>query len=653
MKKSLSVSLIIALIAILFLSCKKDSIDTELQQAQLEFTFSASQLKSALKSTVDSGYLMGITSAVITIEDSQGNVVKNSEKIEIYNMNGHYISKPISLVIGNYKLSRFVLLSSSNQVVYASPVEGSDLAYLVEKPLPLLFGAQKDSVTKLNPEVLSTADSRPEDFGYATFSFDIAETFNFLVGALIYNDTIRNYELTDASIFIYSDSSMVYSGQLHGKTSVIDLNYDSLGITNKITLPEKFSSYTIVISKPGYTSYSKTFTKEELRLQYRKEDKGPLMVVLVAGVGCDFITKFNAFPYRIWPDNVVPIENISIEGADSYVFDFGDGITINQTTYVTNFVHIYTSPGIYVIKLMVTKDGCTGSYEQEVSILQDTSSYCNPNAGNDTTVYVNHLFLNAQAVNDSIGTWSVVSGRGIFINQADPLTEVINLGEGTNIFRWTVKTYNCNAYDDVTTTYLPTNNEDSTVTDIDGNTYHTVKIGTQVWMVENLKTTRFNNGTFIPNIADSASWATLTTPSFCLYNNYGTIYGALYNWYSVNTGKLAPKGWHVPTDAEWTTLTTYLGGDSDAGGKMKEIGTLHWRTPNIGASNNSGFTALPGGFLDPLGNFEDIGTGCSFWSSSENSNINAWIRGLNHGVNNVEKREYNKNSWISVRCIHD
>ena len=137
------------------------------------------------------------------------------------------------------------------------------------------------------------------------------------------------------------------------------------------------------------------------------------------------------------------------------------------------------------------------------------------------------------------------------------------------------------------------------VTDIDGNVYQTVTIGTQVWMVENLKTTRYIDGTAIPLDTNSSTWGGLTTPGYCWYNDsaiYGNTYGALYNWYAVNTGKLAPAGWHVPTDSEWTVLTTYLGGETVAGGKLKDTGTTYWQSPNTGATNASGFLALPGGF---------------------------------------------------------
>ena len=139
-----------------------------------------------------------------------------------------------------------------------------------------------------------------------------------------------------------------------------------------------------------------------------------------------------------------------------------------------------------------------------------------------------------------------------------------------------------------------------TVVDIDGNVYNTVTIGTQVWMVENLKTTKYRNGDAIPNVTGNASWVALSTGAYCWYNNdaatYKATYGALYNWYAVGDSRnIAPSGWHVATDSEWTTLSTFLGGESIAGDKLKEIGTSHWLSPNTGATNSNGFTAFPGG----------------------------------------------------------
>jgi uncharacterized protein (TIGR02145 family) len=137
------------------------------------------------------------------------------------------------------------------------------------------------------------------------------------------------------------------------------------------------------------------------------------------------------------------------------------------------------------------------------------------------------------------------------------------------------------------------------LSDIDGNTYKVITIGTQTWMAENLQTTKYNDGTPIPLVTDGKAWAGLTTPGYSWYNNneqvFKKLYGALYNWYAVNTGKLCPAGWHVSTNTEWATLITYLGGSTVAGGKLKEAGTSHWDAPNTNATNESGFTALPGG----------------------------------------------------------
>jgi uncharacterized protein (TIGR02145 family) len=201
-----------------------------------------------------------------------------------------------------------------------------------------------------------------------------------------------------------------------------------------------------------------------------------------------------------------------------------------------------------------------------------------------------------------------------------------------------------------------------TVIDIDGNIYHIVTIGTQVWMVENLKTTKMNDGTAIPLVTDGTAWSILTTPGYCWYKNdpatYKTPYGALYNWYAVNTGKLCPTGWHVPTDAEWTRLTTYLGGETVAGGKMKSTGTIGggtglWQNPNTGATNESGFTGVPAGCLNIDGTFIGIGYSSYCWSSSDYDIGSAWLRYLDANNSNVLKVGVSKSNGFSVRCLRD
>jgi uncharacterized protein (TIGR02145 family) len=197
-----------------------------------------------------------------------------------------------------------------------------------------------------------------------------------------------------------------------------------------------------------------------------------------------------------------------------------------------------------------------------------------------------------------------------------------------------------------------------TVGDVDGNVYNTVIIGTQTWMAENLKTTKYNDGTSISLVTDGTAWSNLSTPGFSWYNNDAAtnkdLYGALYNWYSVITGKLCPAGWHVPTDAEWTTLTTWLGGETIAGGKLKETGTTHWTTPNTGATNESGFTALPGGYRTSSGPFGNIGITGNWWSSTEESPPNsAWFRNMYNNFSVVTRGSTLKWNGMSVRCIKD
>ena len=193
-------------------------------------------------------------------------------------------------------------------------------------------------------------------------------------------------------------------------------------------------------------------------------------------------------------------------------------------------------------------------------------------------------------------------------------------------------------------------------TDFDNNNYATVKIGSQIWMAENLKTTHYKNGTPIPNVIDSVAWGDLTTGAYCDYDNTpanSATYGRLYNWYAVNTGNLCPAGWHEPWDAEWTILTTYLGGTSIAGGKLKA--TTLWNNPNTGATNETGFTALPGGYRNYNGSYNNVVYSGLWWSSSEvgGSPPYAWFWFVSHNYGGVDTNCSYKNIGFSVRCLRD
>lgn len=212
-----------------------------------------------------------------------------------------------------------------------------------------------------------------------------------------------------------------------------------------------------------------------------------------------------------------------------------------------------------------------------------------------------------------------------------------------------------------TTANFKSNLKYSTMTDQDGNIYKTIKIGTQVWMAENLRAVHYQNGDPVEKVEKNTTWVNLTTGAYSNYNNTNNLdtiatYGRLYNWYAVNDSrKLSPKGWHIPTDEEWSTLINYLGGDSIAGGKMKEIGTAHWLKENVGATNECGLTAIPGGCRDNAdGSFYAISYDLFWWSSTEDDAKFAWYRFLNNKLTSVEKFSWylgKKNSGFSVRCV--
>lgn len=210
--------------------------------------------------------------------------------------------------------------------------------------------------------------------------------------------------------------------------------------------------------------------------------------------------------------------------------------------------------------------------------------------------------------------------------------------------------------------------QSGTVTDFDGNIYKTVTIGRQVWMKENLKTTHFSNGFAIYNETGTDNWFNLTTSAYCNYSNNEVnvaVYGRLYNWKAINdTSKICPPGWHVPTDAEWKILEVALGmQQKDAeetswrgtgeGGKLKEPGTTHWKYPNSGATNSSGFTALPGGFRNKDGAFSNTGFQGYWWTATEIDAANAWYRACHYYDAGIIRGKDLKKNGYSVRCVKD
>jgi len=194
----------------------------------------------------------------------------------------------------------------------------------------------------------------------------------------------------------------------------------------------------------------------------------------------------------------------------------------------------------------------------------------------------------------------------------------------------------------------------------DGYTYSTIVLGNgQEWMAENLRTNVYSNGDPIPNVIDNTQWENLTTGAWVHYNNnisFENPYGKLYNWYAVSDPRnLCPIGWHVPTSSDWVVLTNYFGGYLMAGGKMKSTGTQYWLSPNTGATNESGFSGLPGGERDGVGSFGEIGEVGYWWHSTEHITYtpDAYINDLRFSIVSSGDFHFSKELGLSVRCLRD
>jgi len=311
------------------------------------------------------------------------------------------------------------------------------------------------------------------------------------------------------------------------------------------------------------------------------------------------------------------------------------------------------------------------------------------NTTNSSNVTPNTAISGGNVISDG---GSPVTARGIvwstFPNPTVSLSTITDNGSGLGLFSSSISglilntTYYVRAYatNNVGTGYGNeisfTTKTDSTnvmgipcpgtptVKDIDGNTYNTVQIGTQCWTKENLKVSKYNDGTTIPLDTSGGAegngagqtWGSRTTGARTIYANDNTnltTYGYLYNWYAVADIKgLCPSGWHVPSDTEWTNLTNYLGGEAVAGGKMKTAGTTFWSL-NTGAKNESGFSALPGGHRYTAGNFLSIRDNAKFWSATEIYSDYAWYRNLFYRDGVVYRYNYNRLDGYSVRCLKD
>jgi uncharacterized protein (TIGR02145 family) len=266
-----------------------------------------------------------------------------------------------------------------------------------------------------------------------------------------------------------------------------------------------------------------------------------------------------------------------------------------------NKILIY--PLIVMGVVLVLANSCTKDDVTSMTKKDPIINWANPDAINVGTL-LSEIQLNATS--DVAGTFVYTPATGTKLNAGanqdlkvdfKPF-DAVNYNAVSRTVR--INVLQITSIGGVSTAVFHPNRTYGTMTDIDGNVYKTITIGTQTWMAENLSTTHYSNGDPIPDVTNNKEWESLSSSGYCWYNNdeatYKGTYGALYNWYAVKTDKLCPTGWHVPSNDEWNTLITYLGGEIAAGVKVIETGNTHWLRTIVGATNETGFTGLPGGF---------------------------------------------------------
>jgi uncharacterized protein (TIGR02145 family) len=385
------------------------------------------------------------------------------------------------------------------------------------------------------------------------------------------------------------------------------------------------------------------------------------------------------FPYTELKGTITDTEGNAVSGAKVTLFSPSRGSATDYTSSSGGFGGFVPSGEILTMKVSISC-GNAGLYQeiytQQVGPFSQKTTLTPLATSSPDISLISGTIKGCQ--NSSVNSgYIVASGNVFFADSSGGFSFLSCTNESHTLKAFTSQPWAAGISKDVSVTgskvdageFLVCSQQGGTVSDIDGNQYATVIIGTQEWMAENLKTAKFADGSVIPNITDYSAWAQLSTPAWCNYeNNAGNdaIYGRLYNWYTVaDPRNVCPAGWHVPSDEEWKTLemqlgmssaeanqTGWRGGSANVGGKLKR--TSGWSTPNTGATNESGFTGLPGGYRDNSnGAFSTVGNYGNWWSSSERDTSNAWNRHLYYYVSKANRNSYNKQSGFSVRCLRD
>jgi len=447
-------------------SCKQTGAGGIETSGKKEVTFSIEQKDLVTKSTKSATIKADAKYVVVSIANDAG-LVYDTKRLDLYNFSGSFISEPISLDIATtpYKVTKFLVLDANNVVIYATPLEGSALAPMVDDPLPINFTVSKDQVTKVVPQVLATESIPVKDFGYVAFDFDVmASPLYFRTCVQIYNPATANWMLTTADISITGTPG-----------DVALYNNPIAAITDIVRVSDGYTSYKISVSKTGYATKEIVLTNAQLKTYM----ENPLIVLLIEpGVvkgGYGLIYNLSA----------TDASNIAPAGwhVPTYV----------EWTTLTTFLG-----GESVARGKLKETGLT--------------HWNTPNTGATNEVGFSALpggCRGADGTFQSIGYsgyWWSAGGSHHFVLSFDSSEGGLDICGGLS------NGHSIRLIKDDST-------DPGTLTDKDGNIYKTVKIGNQVWTTSNWKCTKYNDGTPIPNVTDNAAWSALTTGAWCVYDN--------------------------------------------------------------------------------------------------------------------------------------
>ncbi len=463
--------------------------------------------------------------------------------------------------------------------------------------------------------VLSTLEASSTSFLDADFNLDVDYTY-------------RIAAFTDENFSDYSNESNVRVSSMEGLWN---------GIW-KITSTTNSSAYrlslneTLTFSSTSFDGHNVTGIATMVSIMYG-EVSGPFTY---NPTGQTLVIGYTENPYERSYNNVT-IDETSLNFSNG-----SDDFTLTEQQEIADY------------------DASTWMGTWKVTSTTNSSAY---NLSMDETLTFNSVSFNGHQISGSTVMASIMYGVVSGPFTYNPTGQTLVIGYTENPYG---RSYN-NVTIDETSLNFSNGSDDftltrqwvapNTVTDIEGNVYQTLVIGEQEWMIENLRVTHYRDGTAIPNLTSESDWINTSSDAYAFYNNNvnnGDLYGALYNWYSVgDSHNLAPEGWHIPTIMEWQELFDFVGGAAVAGGKLKEVGTLHWLSPNTDATDEYGFSALPSGERAwSNGNFQRMGEVVFYWSASSNGSYGSGVA-LSHFTGGAGTNDWWKENGYSVRCVKD